>query len=136
MLPEYRAPFFEALGGLCGGGLSVFAGEPRPSEAIKTAAALKGIQYHPAENKHILRGPLYLCRQPGIIEWLEAWQPDALVVEANPRYPDTPKAIQWMHERGRPVLGWGLGAPQLTGTLAGVRQRSRKKLLSSRLTQA
>ena len=36
-----------------------------------------------------------------------------LVVEANPRYPSTRQAVRWMHRRGRPVVGWGLGAPPL-----------------------
>jgi len=42
---------------------------------------------------------------------LESWSPDALIVEANPRYLSTPVAIRWMQKRGRPVIGWGLGAP-------------------------
>jgi glycosyltransferase involved in cell wall biosynthesis len=37
-------------------------------------------------------------------------------VEANPRYLATPAAVSWMKQRGRPVLGWGLGAPSPSGS--------------------
>jgi hypothetical protein len=64
-----------------------------------------------------------------LLDWLEAWQPDVLIVEANPRYRSTPAAVRWMHARRRPVLGWGLGAPPITGPLAAWRERSRRKFL-------
>ncbi len=131
ILPTYRVPFFDALAQACEGGLSVFAGEPRPVESVKSATALEYAKYSPAKNQHLFSGVLYLCKQKGFIEWLEEWQPDALVVEANPRYLETPKAIAWMHDRGKPVLGWALGAPPLAGPLSGIRQRARKRLLHS-----
>jgi glycosyltransferase involved in cell wall biosynthesis len=131
VLPSYRAAFFDALAAYCDGGLSVFAGEPRASEAIATATKLHVAGYAPAHNQHYFYGPLYLCRQKDLVEWLEDWQPDALIVEANPRYVSTPRAVAWMHARHRPVLGWSLGAPPLTGPLAGFRQRARKRLLTS-----
>jgi glycosyltransferase involved in cell wall biosynthesis len=62
---------------------------------------------------------------------LEEWQPDALIVEANPRYRSTLHGIQWMHKRRRPVLGWGLGAPPVQGILAGWRRGQRLRFLSS-----
>jgi glycosyltransferase involved in cell wall biosynthesis len=130
VLPEYRAPFFEALAEVCDGGLSVFAGEARGAEAIKTVAKLQKAHYTSARNRHLFSGQFYLCHQGGLIEWLEDWQPDALIIEANPRYLSTPEAIAWMHARGRPVLGWSLGAPPMTGPLAGMRQRARRRLLS------
>jgi glycosyltransferase involved in cell wall biosynthesis len=46
-----------------------------------------------------------------LIDWLESWNPDALIVEANPRYLSTPAAVKWMQARSRPVIGWGLGSP-------------------------
>lgn len=130
VLPGYRVPFFEQLASRCAGGFSLFAGQPRPVEAIQTADRLAGGVVVPANNKHILTGPLYLCYQEGIISWLENQQPDVLVVEANPRYPSTPKAIRWMRERGKPVLGWGLGAPPVSGPLAGLRLQRRVQFLS------
>lgn len=129
VLPSYRVPFFKQLARSCERGFSLFAGQPRPVEAIQTADHIPGGTFVQAENRHILGGPLYLCYQPGILEWLETFQPDALVVEANSRYPNTPEAIQWMHLRNRPVLGWGLGAPPLTGPLAGLRRKMRQNLL-------
>ena len=45
------------------------------------------------------------------MDWLSNWNPDALIVEANPRWLATPAAIKWMQSRGCPVIGWGLGAP-------------------------
>ncbi len=37
VLPDYRVPFFDTLAANCEGGFSLFAGQPRPEEAIKTA---------------------------------------------------------------------------------------------------
>ena len=130
VFPDYRAPFFEQLARACLEGFSLFAGQPLASEAIKTANALEVGEFVQARNRHFLRGPLYLCYQPGILDWLEEWRPDALVVEANSRYPDNRRAIAWMHMRGRPVLGWGLGAPPLSGPFAAVRRNLRRRFLA------
>ncbi|TAK11229.1 MAG: glycosyltransferase [Anaerolineae bacterium] len=129
VLPEYRVPFFTELATRCAGGLTVFAGRPRPEEGIATTAVLPGAAYTEGRNVHRLAGPLYTCRQPGLLAWLAAAEPAALIVEANPRYPDTLNAIAWMKERRRPVLGWGLGAPPLSGLLAAPRLRARLRLL-------
>ncbi len=130
VLPAYRVPFFDQLAQLCEGGLSLFAGKPRESEAIQTADALNAGRFVPADNVHLLGGALYLCYQPGILDWLEAEQPSALVVEANSRYPSTRGAVRWMQERNRPVLGWGLGVPPISGPLAGLRRRARRQFLA------
>ncbi len=111
VFPEYRAPFFNLLAQSCLQGFSLFAGEPRPEEAIHTAHGLQNGDFQPAHNLHISRGKTYALYQRGIINWLERWQPNVLIVEANPRYLSTPAAVQWMHSRGLPVIGWGLGAP-------------------------
>jgi glycosyltransferase involved in cell wall biosynthesis len=129
VLPGYRAPFFELLAQSCRSGLSLFAGQARPTEAIKPAQTLEHAQLYPAHNRHLFGGPLYLCSQTNILEWLESWQPDALVLEANPRYLASFKAIEWMHARGKPVLGWNLGAPPVRGFLAGLRRSARLRLL-------
>ncbi len=111
VLPSYRAPLFDLLAGACTGGMSLFAGLPRPEESIATTDQLHVAQYALARNIHILKGPLYLCCQKGILDWLAAWNPDALIMEANPRYISTPAAIRWMKKKNRPVIGWGLGVP-------------------------
>ncbi len=130
VLPAYRVPFFEELAQACEKGFSLFAGQPRPSEAIRVADELRNGNVVQAENRHVLGGSLYLCYQPGMVPWLEEWRPDALVVEANSRYPNTRDALAWMQARQRPVLGWGLGAPELSGALAGIRRRVRQNFLS------
>jgi glycosyltransferase involved in cell wall biosynthesis len=133
VLPAYRAGFFDALASACRGGLSVFAGQPHPGEQIATIDCLDLARYFPTRNHHFLKvsSPFYLCWQDGWIEWLEGWQPDALIVEANPRYLSTYLAVRWMHDRGFPVLGWGLGAPPVRGFLAGWRSQARLRFLLS-----
>ncbi len=129
VLPGYRVPFFDLLAESCEGGLNLFAGQPRPVESIATADSLRITNYQLAQNIHLFSGPLYLCYQRGFLQWLEQTNPDALIVEANPRYPATPSAAQWMRRRGRPILGWGLGSPPLSGPLAGFRQTRRLAFL-------
>jgi len=131
VLPAYRLPLFDTLATACEGGLSVFAGEPRLHEAIKTTTQLREAQYTPAHNRHFLGGRFYLCYQSGWLRWLEDWNPDALIVEANPRYLSTPQVVRWMDVRDRPVVGWGLGSPPPSGALAGMRKRSRQRFLKN-----
>ncbi|GAP06100.1 glycosyltransferase [Anaerolinea thermolimosa] len=111
VLPAYRAAFFDLLAQSCANGMSVFYGDPRPDEALGAQGELKVAERGYAENLYLGSGRLYACFQRGMINWLEAWQPDVLIVEANPRYLSTPRAVLWMKAHGRPVIGWGLGAP-------------------------
>jgi glycosyltransferase involved in cell wall biosynthesis len=115
VLPEYRAPFFDLLASACDRGMSLFTGLPRPGEGIATIDRLQVAHYRQGKNIHHFSGPLYLCYQIGLIDWLEAWDPDSLIVEANPRYLSTSLAVKWMHRRNRPVLGWGLGSSMING---------------------
>jgi glycosyltransferase involved in cell wall biosynthesis len=131
VLPAYRARFFDRLATFCEGGLSVFTGEPQRTEVIQSASGLEVAQLVMARNVHILRGPAYLCFQVGLIDWLEGWDPDVLILEANPRYLANRGAIRWMHRRNRSVVGWGLGATHSTGLFAGIRNRLRSRYLSS-----
>ncbi len=112
VLPAYRVPFFDRLAARCEGGLSLFAGLPRRREAILTTSELTIARLVPAFNRHVLAGAAYVCLQPNIQDWLEAWDPQALILEANPRYWSNRKALAWMRARARPVIGWGLGAPR------------------------
>ncbi len=110
VLPSYRVPFFDLLAQSCER-MSLFAGQARPAEMIeggKTQVA----EYVEAKNLHLFSGAFYFCYQRGFIGWLENWKPDALIVEANPRYLSTPAAVRWIRSRGRKVIGWGLGAPK------------------------
>jgi glycosyltransferase involved in cell wall biosynthesis len=136
VLPIYRVPFFELLAQSCDG-MSLFAGTAHPSEGVTPASGLRNTQYAPARNIHLFRGPLYLCYQRGLLDWLTDWNPDALIMEANPRYLATASAVHWMHARGRKVIGWGLGAPPLAGPFdfaqgrpaSGLRQKRRVHFL-------
>lgn len=132
VLPAYRAPLFDTLAQACAGRLSIFAGQPASGEAIQTADRLEIAQLVRARNLHLGRPglPFYLCWQVGFRDWLARWQPDALIVEANPRYLSTRGGISWMHARQRPVLGWGLGAPVLHGVLEPLRTASRRRFLA------
>jgi glycosyltransferase involved in cell wall biosynthesis len=133
VLPAYRTGFFNTLAGQCHGGLSVFAGQPLRQEGIASAQSLAEVEYWPARNRHI-RNPassLYLCWQEGILNWLESWQPEALVVEANSRILSTRRAVRWMHTHGRPVLGWGLGAPASEGVSGWLRDLEKTAFLRS-----
>lgn len=130
VLPSYRAAFMEHFAETCPGGLGVFAGEPRPDESILSAADLESAVFTPADNRHFLRGRAYLCRQPGILAWLEEWDPDVLILEANPRYPDNRRAQRWMHSRSRSVIGWGLGAVPVSGPAGVLRKAARRGYLA------
>lgn len=123
VLASYRVPFFDALAVDCPKGLGIFAGAPRPAESIDSGALPQVAQFFPAHNRHLFRGAFYLCWQSGLLEWLESWQPEVLVIEANPRYLRTPAMIHWMHARHRPVIGWGLGAGARPGMLSGLRRK-------------
>src|SRR5512132_4245874 len=89
VLPNYRAPFFDLLASACDGGMSLFTGLPRPSEGITTTNQLRITSYKLGKNIHLFSGPFYLCYQRGLIDWLEDWDPEALIMEANVRYLST-----------------------------------------------
>ena len=133
VLPSYRAAFLDALANKCQGGLSVFAGKPLPTEGVKPVEQLQIARLVHSKNRYFLdpSSSMFLCWQSGFLRWLEEWQPDVLIVEANPRYPITRRAIAWMHHRGRKVIGWGLGAPPIAGAFSGLRRRERLSLLKS-----
>ncbi len=133
VLPVYRTPFFDLLAGSCAGGLHVFAGQPLPVEGIAAANELQVAGFTAARNRHFSNPAtkVYLCWQQGVVDWLEKTDPNALILEANPRYWSNRLAVNWMKTRRRPVLGWGLGAPPLSGVLSPLRIRSRRRYLQS-----
>mgnify|MGYP001617124181 FL=1 len=77
VLPGYRVPFFDLLAQACEGGLSVFAGMPRPAESITCTTQLQFTKHRLAGNIHLFSGAFYLCYQQGFINWLEEWNPTA-----------------------------------------------------------
>jgi glycosyltransferase involved in cell wall biosynthesis len=133
VLPAYRVPFYDTLASACEGGLSVFAGKPQADESIADANQLQVARFVQARNWDPLKtsSPWYVLWQRGLLAWLKQWDPQALIIEANSRYLSNRLAVAWMHRRGRPVLGWGLGVPQpekrpgRSGALAGLQARER-----------
>ena len=115
VVPSYRIEFFDLLAESCGGGMSVFAGEVPEQESIPTSGELKETKFSHARNTHFrdINSAYYFLWQGGFIQWLKDWNPDVLIIEANARYLSTFQAIRWMRSRGRPVIGWGLGAPEI-----------------------
>jgi glycosyltransferase involved in cell wall biosynthesis len=114
VVPSYRVEFFDLLAESCAGGLSIFAGDVRQDESIPTSGELMVAEYSASKNHHFqdIQSSYYFLWQNGIVKWLERWNPDGLIVEANPRYLSTFQGIRWMRSRGRPVIGWGLGSPE------------------------
>jgi glycosyltransferase involved in cell wall biosynthesis len=133
VLPAYRVPFYDALATACTGGLSVFAGQPQAGEGIAAADQLQVAHFVQARNWDPMKtsSPGYVLWQRGLLAWLRYWDPQALILEANSRYLSNRLAVAWMHRRGRPVLGWGLGVPRPDnrpgrwGMLAGLQARER-----------
>ena len=121
VLPAYRIPFFDALAGECAGGLSIFAGKPRKSEGLLVGARPSVAKYYAGRNIHLFGGMAYLCIQSGLLGWLKGWQPDVLIMEANPRYLSSRAALRWMKARGGSVIGWGLGSPKPEGGVSRLR---------------
>ena len=129
VLSSYRVPFFDMLAQACTGGLSVFAGEPRKQEGLSIYARPEYAQFTKGRNFHLLSGKFYMCWQAGLLEWLREWQPDVLIMEANPRYLYSREAIRWMKSRGGNVIGWGLGSPKPQGGLSRLRMFFRQRFV-------
>lgn len=133
VLPSYRAAFLDALAEQCQGGMSVLAGQPLKNEGIEPIDQLRTGKVEAARNWYLgdPSSSMFVCWQTGFLPWLETWQPDVLIVEANPRYLVTRKAVRWMHRNKRKVIGWGLGAPPIRGPLVALRRWERLSMLHS-----
>jgi len=133
IIPSYRASFFDRLAQKCEKGLSVFAGQPLKSENVSTTHDLEKAEYFQTRNLHLFNPHSinYLCWQVRIVKWLKEYNPDALIIEANPRYLSNRQVVRIMHNKGRLVIGWGLGAPTVIGKFVQLRRKMRIRLLSS-----
>ncbi len=129
VLPSYRAPFFDMLAEFCPMGLAVFAGQPPAEDMVDQAAGLVKARLFEAVNHQTKIAGQVFFRQDGLIDWLEEWQPEILVIEANPRNRTISAAVQWMHKRGRKVAGWGLGVPGGSELFSRLRSKLRNALL-------
>ncbi len=124
VLPFYRGKFFDTLAAEPDLEVMVFAGIPRPDENLGKMAELITAKYYPANNVHLFRQKFYHCLQTNMNKWLQSFDPEVLILEANPRYLHLPAAIRWMHQRQRRAIGWGLGAPATGNLLVEGRKRT------------
>lgn len=131
VIPAYRAPFLELLSSQPNLELGVFAGAPRENERINYVKQISHVDFQFSSNIHILNGGFYFCVQPSFKNWIRNWNPNILIVEANPRYLSTTGVVKWMRKNSKSVLGWGLGVPQYTGIFSDLRNNSRQKFLSA-----
>jgi len=129
VLPVYRIPFFDKLAEQYLGKVSVFYGLPRSHEMLETNAVPQIALHTRGRNLHFFSGQFYLCWQFGFIQWLQSWQPDVLIMEANPRYPNSRRAIRWIKNHHRKVIGWGLGSPTTKGFFGKLRMNQRRKFV-------
>ncbi|MGA9531619.1 MAG: glycosyltransferase family 4 protein [Anaerolineales bacterium] len=116
VLPAYRVAFVDRLARACDG-LQVFAGRSRPQEAILAGETPEQADWVKAENRYLFSERTYLLWQPGLMQWLRKWQPEVLILEANPRYLSNWRIARQARRAGIVVLGWGLGAPGASGPL-------------------
>jgi glycosyltransferase involved in cell wall biosynthesis len=119
VLPAYRAAFFDALARSLPGGLTVFAGAPRPGEGIPQADSLRIAKWVRANNRHFGSGVFSILWQSGAGAWRTAADLQLLILEANPRYLSNALLRRGMRRMGRPVLGWSLGPARAGGWLSG-----------------
>ncbi len=129
VLPAYRVALFDALAAQCSRGMGLFAGRPRSGEMIDEREIPHIAQLNRGQNIHLFSGKWLLVWQSGLMTWLKRFAPDVLILEANPRYLSTRDAARWMHRQHKPVIGWGLGAPPISGPLAALRTASRRRFL-------
>lgn len=129
-VPAYREELFNLLHDRSTGGLEVFAGQSL-DRATKSCERLSRATLRMTRNQALLPSPFTIIYQRGVIGWLETWQPDALICEANPRYITTPAAVRWMKNRKRPVLGWGLGTLMQAKGCAALRRFLRNRFLGA-----
>ena len=117
VLAGYRVPLFDLLAETLPGGLALYAGSPRADEMFDSSREPEKAVLHRADNLHLFSGKFYLCVQRDLMNWLRETDPEALIMEANMRYPMSAFAADWMRRRGRPVIGWGLGTGSHGGAL-------------------
>ena len=129
VLPAYRIPFFDALAAECAQGMSLIAGQARPEEFIKGNTIPVVAAFTWTKNIHLFRGSWYMCWQKGLVPWLKKSQPNALILEANPRYLSSYGAIHWMKQLKKPIIGWGLGSPMAHGSWSSLRLGLRQRFI-------
>jgi glycosyltransferase involved in cell wall biosynthesis len=129
LLQPYRISVYDMVASKCRGGLSVFASRVDHHNKSLTDRDLAVAQFVPAKNRYFFSGKFDLCWQAGLQRWLTTWQPDIVIVEANPRNLSTPLMIRWLHRHGCRVMGHGLGVFPLSRGFEALRDIGRRKLV-------
>ncbi len=130
VIPVYRIPFLEMLAAHELIELTVFAGQPRTAESIKTGQTITGAQFIQTRNIHILQDRFYFCYQRCLKKALQETKPDIIILEGNARYVSSRHAFLWARQHGAGLIGWGLGVPPKQGSLNKLLQYSWKNFLS------
>ena len=130
VIPSYRVPFIQTLANHQQVELHVFAGHPRPEEMVSSVSEIPDVSFKLGKNIHILKNSAYFCYQPELMSWIKSLNPQVLILEANPRYPASRHALKWMRAHHKGVIGWGLGVPGYTGSLAKIRNKARFEFLN------
>jgi glycosyltransferase involved in cell wall biosynthesis len=131
VFPEYRKPFFELLARQCKQGFCLFAGKAQRDESILEGTGLNKTEFVQANNRYVIRGKSYFFRQENFLVWLDTWNPQILIVEANPRHLGLNRGIEWMREHGGKVIGWGLGTGGNGSVLSFFRKGFRRSFIQS-----
>jgi len=130
LLQPYRISVYDLIASKCRGGMSVFASRFDRNNMPLTKLDLSIAKFSPAKNYYFFNGKFDLCLQAGLQKWLKTWQPDIVIVEANPRNLSTPLMIHWLHKHSCRVIGHGLGVMPLTSGLEKLRNLGRRGLIS------
>lgn len=131
ILTGFRVPLFERVAARCAGGLHVFSGRIPEGSGHTSGPGLSAAHHTLGRNASYLPSPLTFVLQRGVMEWLERTDPDILWCESNPRVVTTRRAVAWMHRRGRPVLGWGMGTMRLSRGFDTLRAIALRRLVRS-----
>ena len=129
LLQPYRMLAYDLIAPKCSGGLSVFASRLDKDGSVLVNRDFASAQLSPAVNQYFFNGKFDLCWQKGLLSWLTSWRPDVVIVEANPRNLTTPLMIRWLHNRGIPIIGHGLGVMPLTSGFEKLRRFGRRSLI-------
>lgn len=128
VLPSYRADFFDLVAERWDGRVTVFAGQPPPSEAVATVQTLKVAELITIENIYLGSGLFQLIRQPRICRLIQAANPEIVVTNSNARLVDTPALARFTRRVKIPLIGWGLGTTNFFGhPLVGIRTAIKRR---------
>ncbi len=131
LFPAYRRAFFERLAASDCLTATLASGQPKATEGIVECSEPYPSFYTRVSNRYLLPGAASVVYQNGVVDWIEATDPDVLVVEANPRLISNRSLINWMHDRDRPVAGWGLGVIKHVGLRGLVQKPLYRSLMQS-----